>query len=80
MCYDCKKKHGVEYNHAVYFSGSNDGFYCKPCDATLACNRTDKRHNAYEAIVLLKEELHTWNKQFKKRQEKAEELVRSFAK
>lgn len=30
-CYDCGKRVGTEFPHAVFFSGSDDGFYCVPC-------------------------------------------------
>jgi len=80
MCYDCRKIHGVEYNHAVHFSGSNDGLYCKPCDVKLTKSANDKRHNAYLAVKSLRDELKEWSDKFKKRQNAAEDLVRSFSK
>lgn len=75
MCNACQSKHGKRYSHAVYFSGTGDGFYCNPCDAKLAAAGNDKRYNAYLAIKSLKDELDAWQIAFKKRQEAAEIMV-----
>lgn len=80
LCYECKKKHGVEYNHAVYFSGSGDGFYCNPCDVKLTKSGKDKRHNAYLAVKSLRDELEAWSVNFKSRQLVAEDVVKRLAK
>jgi len=78
MCFDCKQKHGKKYDHAIYFQGSGDGFYCIACDAKLTVTGTDKRHNAYRAIKALKDELEAWHTDFKLRQEVAENNVKDF--
>ncbi len=78
MCYECQREHGKSYNHAVYFQGSGDGFYCLPCDAKLTAEGKDKRHNAYRAVKSLKDELEAWHADFKRRQEAAEKAVASF--
>lgn len=77
MCYACQTKHGKRYSHAVYFSGTGDGFYCNSCDAKLTAAGNDKRHNAYLAIKLLKDELEAWTIAFRKRQEVAEAAAKS---
>lgn len=79
MCYECWDKHGRKYNHAIYFQGSGDGYYCQPCDAKLTKDGNDKRHNAYRAIKSLRDELEAWHTDFKKRQEKAENALKAFA-
>lgn len=79
MCGQCQNKHGKAYTHAVYCSGSGDGFYCNPCDAKLTAAGDDKRHNAYRAIKSLRYELEAWSIDFKKRQEAAEKAVLAFA-
>lgn len=80
LCYKCSDKHGVDYAHAVYYTGSGDGFYCNPCDVNLTKSRKDERHNAYTVIKSLKLELDAWGSDFKKRQEAAEQKVKSFIK
>ena len=55
-CYSCREKHGVEYNHAVHFSGSDDGYYCNECDAELQASKSDALHCAYLAIMALRQE------------------------
>lgn len=79
MCYDCKEKHGVYYTHAIYCSGSGDGFYCKPCDQKLTADGNDKLHLAYRAIKSLKDELEGWSVAFRKRQEAADKAVKALA-
>ena len=78
MCYECTRKHGKSYNHAVHFQGCGDGFYCNPCDAKLTNAGTDKLHNAYRAIKSLRDELEVWSNDFKKRKEEAEKAVESL--
>jgi hypothetical protein len=56
FCHDCKEKKGVEYNYAVHFQGSGDGFYCFECDAELRASGTDAVHSAYMEIAKLKTE------------------------
>jgi hypothetical protein len=77
MCYECQKEHGVSYTHAVSFSGSGDGFYCKSCDSGLTAKGTNKLHNAYLYVKRLKEENEAWWAGFKKRSEAAELEVKS---
>jgi hypothetical protein len=78
MCYDCQEKHGVKYSHGVYFFGSGDGFYCKPCDNRLVKTKASPRHNALIEIKSLRKEQEVWSEDFRKRQEKAEKLVGSL--
>ena len=78
VCYECQPKHGKNYRHSVYFQGSGDGFYCSPCDTKLTEGGTDARHNAYCAVKSLKDELEAWHTDFKRRQEKAEDALKSL--
>ncbi len=65
----------VHYTHGVWSSGGGDGCYCLSCDATLTKSRTDPRHNALRALVLLREEGEVWRREFKRRAEAAEALL-----
>lgn len=60
FCYDCSKKYGIEYSHAVHFMGSGDGFYCNACDEELRKipdrSRTTQIHQAYLKISSLRSE------------------------
>jgi hypothetical protein len=76
MCYECSQKHGTSYSHAVYFSGSGDGFFCNPCDSELTAKGTDKRHSAYRAIQSLKLALKAEQENTKRRIELAESNLR----
>ena len=78
MCHDCSVKLGNSYNHAVYFQGGGDGFYCHPCDKKLTTEGRSQQHNAYRQIRLLREEMEAWEKAFKVRQEAAEKALRVF--
>lgn len=76
LCYDCQKAHGKNYQHAVNFRGSGDGFYCNACDASFTAAGTNRRHNAYREIKSLRFEMESWNEDFKKRKEAAEEELK----
>lgn len=71
ICYDCQDKHAVDYHHAIHFSGSGDGLYCKKCDAELRSKPT-KLWLAYRKIADLRFELEVFQKDFRNRQIKAE--------
>lgn len=82
LCYQCTQggKHGVEYPHAVCFTGHGDGIYCLSCDAKLKASGTDARHKAYMAVTTLKVEYQQWGEDFTKRREKAEKHLNQFIK
>lgn len=80
MCYECKQKHGTSYNHAVYFQGSGDGFYCHSCDEKLRSTGTNKLHSAYLKIKNLRQELELWSADFKGRQAVAENELKLASK
>jgi hypothetical protein len=80
LCWDHREEYGVVYSHAVYFSGSGDGFYCKECDSKLLKSGKDKKHNAYRAVGALRTELKTWNSNFDLRKSKAEEHLQTLLK
>ena len=71
ICYDCKKTKGVEYKHAIYFSGSGDGFYCDRCHSELTAE-PNPLFIAYKKIQLLRLEMNSFSADFKVRQEEAE--------
>lgn len=78
MCYECAKTQGIEYSFAIYFRGSGDGFYCKPCDNALTASGEDKRHNAYATIRSLRLELESWETGFKRRKDAAEAALQQL--
>lgn len=71
ICYDCRKTVAKEYNHAVYFQGSDDGLYCLECDIRLTATG-DPLHASYRVIGFLCDEMKGWGEDFKKRSDKAE--------
>ncbi len=79
-CYDCQKKIGVEYTHAVNFSGSGDGYYCVACDSFLRKRGGDSLHTAYLGIKRLKNEARGFYDDFKERSDKAEEKAAKLLK
>ena len=74
-CYDCRKTKGVEYKHAVHFSGSGDGYYCNQCDGILYSTGDDKLHSAYVKIKNLRKESELFYIDFDKRTKKAETIL-----
>ncbi len=79
-CYECKETCGVEYNHAVHFQGSGDGYYCYKCDDHLKEAGDNKLHSAYLDIKRLRFEEKSWWEHFKIRQEIAEDQVKILVK
>lgn len=75
FCWECMKTEGVEYHHAVHFSGSGDGFYCHECDKT--CFKTPL-HRAFRAVEDLKQEADEWQKDFQARMKAAEDHLKSL--
>lgn len=78
ICDVCKDKNAVEYPHAVNFSGSDDGFYCKTCDTTLTKSGKDKRHTALlkiQALRTLRKESQVFYADFLARSRAAEAEV-----
>ena len=77
-CFECAKSHGEEYPHAVYFSGSYDGYYCHSCNSELTRSRADTLHNMYSEIKRLRAESVGWSLDFKARSNKAETKLKSL--
>lgn len=73
-CYKCQETAGTEYQHAVYFSGSYDGWYCANCVAALTA-RPEPLFEAYRQIARLRAEVEVWGEDFKKRSDAAEESL-----
>ena len=71
-CWECKKTEGIDYKHAVHFSGSGDGYYCHTCDTELRVTKSDKLHTAYRMIANLREEAEQFYKDFNNRAKLAE--------
>lgn len=67
--------HAVRYPHGVYTSGSDDGYYCIPCDIQLSESKADLLHQAYVAIRTIRDERERWYQEQKIRETKVEELV-----
>jgi hypothetical protein len=74
-CRQCQKTEGVEYTHAVWASGSGDGYYCRPCDIR-AFETHNPLHEAFAAIRALRDESERYGKEFKKRSEAAEATLK----
>ena len=75
-CFECRKVHGTEYQHGVNVSGSGDGYYCNECNAILMNTKEDPLFNAYQLIQQLKREASGFYREFKKRQDHAEETIK----
>ena len=75
-CYECKKEVGVEYNHGVYFSGSDDGYFCNECDQNPP-EEFRKLHQLYKNIKALVFETTAFYEDFKKRTDKAESKLKT---
>lgn len=71
-CYDCKQTLGVTYPHAVFFTGSEDGYYCNTCDRILTKDGKNARFQAYQLIGRLRLEHDRFDEDFKRRREQAE--------
>jgi len=74
-CYDCRKKLMVEYKHSVYASGTGDGDFCLKCNSTPPPKVRDLLY-AYYTIKNLKSEEDSWHKDFRKRSDMAEEILK----
>jgi len=74
-CYDCEKKLMVEYQHAVNFRGSEDGYFCLKCSVTPPL-KVRNLFYAYHEIAKLIAEAKSWSKEFDSRVAKAEETVK----
>lgn len=74
FCWDCSKKDGITYEHAVYFSGTGDGFFCHKCDANPP-KKIEKLHQAYRRIRVLREEQEIWYSDFELRMREAESIL-----
>jgi hypothetical protein len=80
MCSECSEKLGVDFRHALYFMGSDDGFYCKPCDSELTKSQNDKLHNAYMSIRDFARESENWNHDFEIRRKTVENEIQRLLK
>ena len=75
ICFGCRKTHSVEYPHAVHFAGTGDGTYCKSCDEKLRQEGNDPLHAAYLGIQAMRDEMESFQRQFRDRAAAAEEAV-----
>lgn len=71
VCYDCRKKVGIEYEHSTSCSGSGDGFYCHDCD------QKDKSelHSAFVLIRSLRLEWTGFYADYRRRSEEVEKRL-----
>lgn len=75
FCISHAKTNGVEYDNAVFFSGSNDGFFCKECDIELTNDSTHplyRLHEAYKEITHLRNEAKEYRLKLEHRGNEAE--------
>ena len=70
-CWDCRRKMGHLYRHAVHFSGTGDGYFCNKCDNNPP-EKVKELHQAYKGIQSLRNEELEWHKNFKVRVDAAE--------
>ena len=75
FCGDCLDKSGVRYAQEMNIMSTSDGIYCKTCDDALSKSKTDKLHNAFVKLVLLKEESETFYTDWSKRRKLAEKEI-----
>ncbi len=79
ICYNCKKTAGRVFHHAVYFSGSGDGFFCNQCIAEKPKNpKVEKLLNAYLRIAALRTETELQCTALKERIDKAEAALKEL--
>ena len=71
-CHNCQKTQGVIFNHAVNFSGSDDGYYCNQCNGELSRSKQDPLYNAYNKIKMLRDEAKKFYSIFDKKRKIAE--------
>lgn len=76
-CFDCREKRLIQYNHAVFFQGSGDLYYCTDCEGK-AFAKPDKVFTTYLAVRRLREECQRWNEDFKVRQQAADAAVKEL--
>ena len=63
---------GHEYEHAIHFSGTGDGYFCNKCDNDPPEN-VKELHQAYRRIQSLRNEEKEWHEHFRVRASVAEE-------
>lgn len=71
VCWECQKTEGIDFKHAVHFSGSGDGFYCQSCLSDPKVIETPLL-KAYKKIWSLRKESEIWWKEFDERTKAAE--------
>ena len=76
-CLECRRKMGVEYKHAVHFSGSGDGYFCHKCD-NAPPEEVNELYWAYYQIQALRDIEKTWRRNFDVRAKVAEEALREL--
>ncbi len=77
-CQTCKEGRLLDFQHAVYFSGSGDACYCIACVEKLTA-ANDPRLKAYLAIQDLRAESEEAGRKFKARVAQVEADVQRFA-
>lgn len=77
FCYGCNEKMGKNFSHAVYASGSGDGYFCNTCIAQPS-KEVKALFEAYIRIQALREEAKIRYESFKRRVTEAEEEVKKL--
>lgn len=73
-CWECRKKYGVGYKHAVGCSGSGDGYYCNLCEVKPEV-QINALHKAYVTIRQLRDEYRRFHADFSIREKAAESAL-----
>ena len=76
-CFECRRKMGVEYAHAVHCSGSEDGYFCHNCN-NAPPEEVKELHYAYQKIEALRDIEKNWHKNFDARIKVAEEALQAL--
>ena len=76
-CFECRRKMGSEYEHAVHFSGTGDGYFCHKCDKTPP-EDVKELHLAYQKIRALRNVEKNWHTHFDTRSKVAEEALEAL--
>lgn len=78
-CWDCAKTLGIEYKHAVHFSGSGDGYFCFKCNDNPP-KAVQNIYSAYKKIESLRRESDSFWGDFNNRSKQAEAELKALLK
>lgn len=75
-CFECRTQHIIEFHHAVFFTGSKDGYYCNTCLNTSIPKEHRAKLAAYRTIAALRVEYSAWCEAFNIRATAAEAALK----